>query len=116
MYDLNEMISRIKSVKEERGYTNESLSELSGVPRGTLNKILGSETKDPQISSIIKIAHALGVSADYIILGKIPSDPGFPALSELYSRLDAVDREKVESYIDGLLSADKYSEKKEKRA
>ncbi len=69
-YDFDSMINRIKSIKKEKGLTNLKLSELSGVPYGTLNKILGSETKEPSINAIIKIAKALDVSADYIISGK----------------------------------------------
>lgn len=116
MYNLDDMIPRVKAAKDERGLTNDTLSELSGVPRGTLNKILGSETKDPQISNIIKIANALGVSADYLILGKAPTEPEYPALAALYSRLDSIDRVKAEAFIEGLLAADKYEGKKERRA
>lgn len=74
MYVVDEMISRLKAAKEKRGLTNKSLAQLSGVPLGTLNKIFGSETKDPQISNIIKISNALDVSANYIILGVPASD------------------------------------------
>lgn len=73
MYDLDAMISRIKDLKKEKDLSNESLSALSGVPKGTLAKILGNGTKDPQISSIIKIAQALGVSADYLVYGEVQS-------------------------------------------
>ena len=70
MYNLEEMINRIKTLKKAQKLSNDALSALSGIPKGTLAKILGSETKDPQISNIIKIAQALGVSADFIIFGK----------------------------------------------
>lgn len=69
-YNFNEMVERIKALKKEKGLTNAELSNLSSVPYGTLNKILGSETKEPSINSIIKIAHALGTTTDYIVYGK----------------------------------------------
>lgn len=69
-YNFDEMIERIKVKKKEIGLTNKELSELSNVPYGTLNKILGSETKEPSINAIIKISLALGVSANYIINGE----------------------------------------------
>lgn len=69
-YDFDEMIERIKARKKEIGLTNKELSELSNVPYGTLNKILGSETKEPSINAIIKISLALGVSINYIINGE----------------------------------------------
>lgn len=55
MYDLEAMISRIKALKKASKLSNEALANLAGIPKGTLSKILGSETKDPQISNIIKI-------------------------------------------------------------
>lgn len=69
-YNFDEMIERIKVKKKEIGLTNKELSELSNVPYGTLNKILGSETREPSINAIIKISLALGVSANYIINGE----------------------------------------------
>ena len=38
----------IKRKKEELGMTTEALSKLSGVPVGTINKILNGETKSPR--------------------------------------------------------------------
>lgn len=69
-YNFDEMIQRIKAKKKEAGLTNKQLSELADVPYGTLNKILGSETKEPSINAIIKISLALGVPAEYIINGE----------------------------------------------
>ena len=52
----------------------EALAVASNVPKGTLKKILGGETKDPQISSIVRIADALGTTANYLILGTVPDN------------------------------------------
>lgn len=69
-YSFDEMIERLKALKKERKLTNEQLSTLSGVPFGTLNKILGSETKETNISTVIKLANAVGVPAKDLIFGK----------------------------------------------
>lgn len=69
-FDFDSMIERIKARKKELGITNKQLSDSSGVSFGTLNKILGSETKEPSINNIIKIAVALGLSTEYVISGK----------------------------------------------
>ena len=58
-FDFEEMIERIKARKKELKMTNQKLADASGVSYGTLNKILGSETKEPSIGNIIKIAGAL---------------------------------------------------------
>lgn len=114
MYNLNDMILRIKALKKERKLSNDTLSTLSGVPKGTLAKILGSETKDPQISNIIKIAQALGVSADYIIFGTEDANAKTTeefclSLTEseikvfaLYKELSSHDQGRVLGYIEQL--------------
>ncbi len=45
-------IEEIKKLKAERGYTNEQLSEYSGVPLGTLQKIMGNTTQRPRYETI----------------------------------------------------------------
>ena len=52
-YNFQDMIGRIKTQKKLKGVTNKELSESSGVPYGTLNKILGAETKEPSINAIL---------------------------------------------------------------
>lgn len=70
MYKFEDMIERIKHIKKESSLTNEDLSQKTNIPIGTLSKILSGNTKDPQISNIIKIAECFEVSADYLIFGK----------------------------------------------
>lgn len=55
-------IEYIKEVKKQKGLTNEDLSKLSGVPLGTLNKILSGHTPDPQFETVKAICRALGIS------------------------------------------------------
>lgn len=54
----------IQMIKKERGITTETLSKLSGVPVGTLNKILNGETKDPKLETLKAIARVLGCTLD----------------------------------------------------
>ena len=101
-FDVSQMIIRIKQLKKQKGLSNEALSDLSGVPKGTLAKILGSETQNPQISNIIKIAKVLDTTADFLLFGK-PENETKGEFSEREKRLvtayrsqpelqDAVDR------------------------
>lgn len=55
-------IEYIKEVKRKKGWTNEKLSIESGVPLGTLNKILSGHTPDPQFETVKAICRALGIS------------------------------------------------------
>lgn len=51
----------------EKGFTNETLAKKSGVPLGTLSKILSAIIKDPKIGTIIDIADALEVDINSLI-------------------------------------------------
>ena len=44
-------LERINEYKKKMGLTTEDLSRLSGVPIGTLNKILSGATKDPKLET-----------------------------------------------------------------
>lgn len=55
-------IEYIKKAKKEKGLTNEELSNRSGVPLGTVNKILSGHTPDPQFETVKAICNALDIS------------------------------------------------------
>jgi transcriptional regulator with XRE-family HTH domain len=54
----------INLLKKERGLTNSQLSELSGVPLGTLDKITSGKTTDPKLDTVRALAKALGCTLD----------------------------------------------------
>ncbi len=70
---------RVKSIKKEKGITNEALSAASGIPMGTLGKLLSGFTEEPKLSTAISIAEALGCSLEYLACGKEEQ----PELSEV---------------------------------
>lgn len=53
--NLNQMIYR----KEKKGYSYQKLSELSGVPLGTLQKIFNGQTKNPRYETLQAIEAVL---------------------------------------------------------
>ena len=59
--ELKDILARLKS---ENGLTTEQLSHLSGVPRGTLNKLLNGETRNPRGDTLRRLAEALNCSPD----------------------------------------------------
>ena len=59
---MADISKRIKELKDMRKMTSKELSVLSGVPLGTLNKVLSSSTKSVKTETLKKIASALSVS------------------------------------------------------
>lgn len=52
-------VEEMKQIKEERGYSMSQLSEYSGVPFGTLQKIFSGQTANPRKSTVDAIAKVL---------------------------------------------------------
>ena len=46
------LYEELNSRKKKLGMTTEQLSQLSGVPVGTINKILSGETKSPRYDTL----------------------------------------------------------------
>ena len=55
-------LENIAIYKKKLNLTTEELSTASGVPVGTLNKILSGATKDPKLETLKAVAKVLGLS------------------------------------------------------
>lgn len=87
-------IDRIKLLKSQKKLTNELLAERSGIPLGTLSKLLAGMNESPKLSNIIAICNALECSVEYVVTGN-PDNTNNYTLSadeivfmESYRRLD----------------------------
>ena len=59
---MQDVVERIKKYKQLFSITSEELSKRSGIPLGTLNKILSSSTKSIKTETLAAIAKGLDVS------------------------------------------------------
>ena len=57
-------ISQMKYYKQQKGYSLDQLSQLSGVPRGTLQKIFSGETKSPRHETLQALENVLRPEGD----------------------------------------------------
>ena len=53
-------------LKTENGMTTDALSERSGVPKGTINKLLNGETRNPTAQTLKRLAGALNCELEYL--------------------------------------------------
>ena len=99
-------LDRIKKIKNEQKLTNDQLAERSGIPLGTLSKILAGMSDSPKLSNMIALCGALGCSVEYIVSGTPDNHNNYTlngeeiSLIENYRRLDVWGR----SLIDAVLS------------
>lgn len=59
-----EWLIRLKEMKKQSGLTTKKISELSGLPEPTLEKIFAGQTKDPKLNTIRSVVHCLGYTLD----------------------------------------------------
>lgn len=81
-------LEKISEYKKKLGITTDELSKRSGIPLGTLNKILSGATKDPKLETLKAIARVLGLSLDDFDDMEIekPQEPDFDDFITVYTR------------------------------
>ena len=78
-------VDEIRILKEKNHYTNEQLSRLSGVPLGTVQKVMGNTTRSPRIDTIRALSAVFekpapaGSACTYDCLEDVP---GFSSLHD----------------------------------
>ena len=99
-------LERIKRLKSSRKITNDKLSEMTGIPLGTLSKLLAGISDSPKLSNIVAISRALDCSLDWLITG-VPEntnnytlEPDEMTLVEAYRELDNYGRALTLAVVD----------------
>lgn len=105
--------SRLREAREKKGYNQKQFAELLGVTPTRLN-YWEKDKREPNVLNIKKILAILKIDSDYILGIERQSTNDYNSassnLNEKLQRLDKNDLSKAESYVDGLLSQDKYNE------
>jgi len=65
---MNTIGSKIKKLRLEKDMTQEELAVKAGIPYATLIKIEGDTVKNPTINTLQKLAQALEVSVDELLI------------------------------------------------
>ena len=99
-------LERIKKLKSSRKITNDKLSEMTGIPLGTLAKLLAGISDSPKLSNIVAISRALDCSLDWLITG-VPEntnnytlEPAEMTLVESFRELDDYGRALTLAVVD----------------
>lgn len=99
-------IDRIKKLKSEQKITNDRLSEMTGIPLGTLSKILAGISDSPKLANVVAIAAALGTTLDYLVSGTPQNQNNYTltpdeiAMVEDFRALDGYGRSLTRTVID----------------
>lgn len=103
----------LRSIMKIRGMGNKELSEKSGIPLGTLNKIIYGDTKSPTLDNMLSIASALNCTLDDFVdspfvRGHVSESENARHITELFSQLNEEGQLMVISYAEYLVSKGDY--------
>lgn len=72
---MKDIIPILVAAKESQRLTNQQLADASGVPVGTVSRVLSGSADDPKFQTICQLAGALNVSLDAFLAGHHPETP-----------------------------------------
>lgn len=107
---------RIKALREKRGWTQNHLAEVSGVPQPTIWRLERGLIRNPKSAVLQRLAQALEVTADYLLREEeqavsfdemLRHDPLGQAVFRGYEQLTLQGREQVRSFVDWLTEREK---------
>ena len=73
-----------ENLKEELKYKDIKVKELSamtGIPKGTIDHYLAEKSTVPLADAAVKIANALGVTTEYLVMGSDKSNIAYKEIS-----------------------------------
>ena len=111
-------LNKLKEMKKHSGKTSKEISEATGIPKSTIDKLFSGQTKEPYLSSVRAIVHYLGYTLDD--LEDHPKTKKAPAQGESdirksrlihnYDQLNELGQEKLVDYSDDLTEVEKYTQ------
>lgn len=107
-------LDKLNQFKKESGKTIKQVSEESGIPVGTLNKLFSGQTQNPKLDTVREVVHALGHTLDDLFTSpleqqiKSPQAEGEERLLEFYRALNAEGQEKLIAYAKDLTRTGDY--------
>lgn len=105
------MSQRIKEERIKKGWTQEQLAEQLGIQKSAIAKYENGRVENIKRSTIVQMAGIFGCNPCYLL--DLVEKPQANSLTKKINELDAIDRIKLEAYVDGLLDQDKYKKNTE---
>ena len=112
-------IDKLADLKKRSGKTTKQISEESGVPVGTLNKLFAGQTQDPKLETVRAVVHSLGYTLDDVLAEQNPPAPpsgeagGLTAeelsrISAAMAQMNPEGRERAVELVEDLAAAGRY--------
>ena len=96
-------IEFLKQIKKEKKMTLQEISDLSGIPKRTVDGIFSGKTKNPRIDTMQAIERALGIENEKTPPGRELTD-GEKELFELLTQLTEDEIDELSNFVDFIIS------------
>lgn len=95
---------RVKRLRKRRGITQEELSQMSNIERGTISSYETGLTQ-PNCQKLAELSKCLGCSADYLLfeIDEIGFDSRLLECMSGIGELESIEREVILSMVEGYL-------------
>lgn len=112
-------LKKLKEMKKQSGKTSKEISEATGIPKSTIDKLFSGQTKEPYLSSVRAIVHYLGYTLDDLeeqpiknapAAGNGESDFKKRRLLHNYDQLNELGQDTLVTYSDDIASMPKYTD------
>lgn len=84
-------IEEMRNRKKELGYSMQRISELSGVPFGTVQKVLSGKTRNPRYETIQRLSAVLAPASGEDVSYAVPREAGFSASAQVQDAVSSED-------------------------
>lgn len=108
-------LDAFNNMRKISGMSLDEISEISGIPKGTLSKITSGITKNPGLETMRILVNTLGFTLNDLDEGggkKITAENSLREdereLLQKYNTLDEIDKGRILERIDSFLEAEKY--------
>ncbi|MCM1508896.1 MAG: helix-turn-helix domain-containing protein [Ruminococcus flavefaciens] len=81
-------------IRESKGYSKRTVSEMTGIPYTTYIKYESGERKDVSMDALVKIADFYGVTTDYL-LGRPDAKPPADPVEEFVDKVNMQEQEQI---------------------
>ena len=112
-----EWLDNLRRFKKNSNETYKSISEKTGIPQTTIEKLFCGRTKDPKLEIIKKIVHCLGYTLDDLVEDtkkQVTNDSNLGNqeihLLKIYNKLNSIGKTKANEFIEILSENPKYTE------
>ena len=103
-------LEKISIYKKRLGITTEELSNLSGIPIGTLNKILNGTTKDPKLETLKALARVFNCTLDEFDDINTVANIKEQTLLNHFNKLNSTGKDEAVKRVEELTHINRYTE------